>query len=91
MDFQGHVDYVKFIVDRASAAARQRRLGDVPVAALLPALRGIARLFGGWNGLVIRLFWLISIASALAQIEIAYRLARRVFPDARTSRRSRSR
>jgi hypothetical protein len=41
----------------------------------------MASVFGEWNGLVIRIFGLISIASALAQIEIAYRLSRRVFPE----------
>jgi dolichyl-phosphate-mannose-protein mannosyltransferase len=81
MDFSGHIDYVKFIVDRGALplATDGWEMFQAPLYYLLCA--GIASLYGEWNGLVIRLFWLISIASALAQIEIAYRLSRRVFPD----------
>jgi hypothetical protein len=79
MDFAGHVAYVKFIVENGALplATDGWQMFQSPLYYLLCA--GIAKGFGEWNGLVLRLFRLISIASALAQIEIAYRIARRVF------------
>jgi len=81
MDVEGHLDYVKFIVDRGALplATDGWEMFQAPLYYLLCA--GIAALSGQWNGLVIRMFWLISVACALAQIEIAHRLGRRVFPD----------
>jgi Dolichyl-phosphate-mannose-protein mannosyltransferase len=79
MDFAGHLAYVKFIVERGALplATDGWQMFQSPLYYLLCA--GIATGFDEWNGLVVRLFRVISIASALAQIEIAYRIARRVF------------
>jgi hypothetical protein len=79
MDYSAHIAYVKFIVERGELPLANDgwQMFQSPLYYLLCA--GIAKGFGEWNGLVLRLFRLISIASALAQIEIAYRIARRVF------------
>jgi hypothetical protein len=81
MDYAGHLAYVKWIVERRALplATDGWETFQAPLYYLLCA--GIAGLSGEWNGLVVRSFRLISIASALAQIEIAYRLSRRVFPE----------
>lgn len=81
MDHAGHLEYVQFILDRRALPLANDgwQMFQSPLYYLLCA--GIASLFGEWNGLVVRTFRLIGIASALAQIEISYRLARRVFPD----------
>src|SRR6185436_11542733 len=81
MAYAGHVAYVKFIVERGALPLANDgwQMFQSPLYYALCA--GIAALFGEWNGLVIRMFRLIGIASALVQIEIAYRLARRVFPE----------
>ena len=79
MDYAGHVAYVKFIVERGALPLANDgwQMFQSPLYYLLCA--GIAKAFGEWDGLVLRLFRLTSIASALAQIEIAYRIARRIF------------
>jgi hypothetical protein len=81
MDFQGHVDYVKFIVDRGALplATDGWEMFQPPLYYAICA--GIASLFADWNAPMIRAFWLIGVACALVQIEIAYRFGRRVFPD----------
>ena len=81
MDYDGHVAYVQFILERGALplATDGWEMFQSPLYYLLCA--GMASLLGAWNGLVIRMFGLISIASALGQIEIAYRLSRRVFPE----------
>ena len=80
MDFGGHLDYVQFILERGALplATDGWEMFQSPLYYLLCA--GMAKLLG-WDGITVRLFRLISIASALAQIEIAYRLARRAFPE----------
>jgi hypothetical protein len=81
MDYDAHIAYVKFIVERGALPLANDgwQMFQSPLYYLLCA--GIAKLAGEWNGLVLRLFRLISVASALAQIEIAYRIARRVFAE----------
>ena len=79
MDYSAHLAYVKFIVERGELPLADDgwQMFQSPLYYLLCA--AIANAFGEWNGLVLRVFRLISIASALAQIEIAYRIARRLF------------
>jgi hypothetical protein len=81
MDFAGHIAYVQFIFERRALplATDGWQMFQSPLYYLLCA--GMASLFHAWNGLVIRMFRLISIASALGQIEIAYRIARRILPE----------
>ncbi|MGH7337409.1 MAG: glycosyltransferase family 39 protein, partial [Myxococcota bacterium] len=81
MDFAGHLEYVQFIVERGALPLANDGWQTFQSPLYYVLCAGIASLFGEWNGLVIRMFRLISIACALAQIEIAYRLARRVFPE----------
>ena len=80
MDYGGHLAYVQFILERGALplATDGWEMFQAPLYYLLCA--GMATILG-FDGLTERLFRLISIASALAQIEIAYRLARRTFPE----------
>ncbi len=81
MDYSAHVAYVQFILERGELplATDGWQMFQSPLYYLICA--GMASLFGEWNGLVTRMFRLISIACALGQIEIAYRLGRRIFPE----------
>jgi hypothetical protein len=67
MDYHGHLAYVQFILERRALplATDGWEMFQPPLYYLLCA--GMASLFGEGNGLVIRMFRLISIAGAKAK------------------------